>query len=180
MRADDARLQEVLRLRKENFDTHAGPTPATAGSWCRAAAGRRGRARSAMLLPPLDVADLGCGEGYLTIEAARWATQVIAVDRSADVLGARQGARRAADACANIMWKRGELEKLPIEDAASTWRCCRRRCTTPPTRRRRWPKRRASLEPGGRVLVLDLRAHDEDWVRDEARRPLARLQRRAS
>ncbi len=39
-----------------------------------------------LLLPPLDVADLGCGEGYLTIEAARWARQVIAIDRSADVL----------------------------------------------------------------------------------------------
>src|SRR5439155_1122233 len=25
VRADEARLQEVLRLRKENFDTHAGP-----------------------------------------------------------------------------------------------------------------------------------------------------------
>src|SRR5215510_10745354 len=25
VRADDARLQEVLRLRKENFDAHAGP-----------------------------------------------------------------------------------------------------------------------------------------------------------
>ena len=36
----------------------------------RAGAGPRGRARSGYLLPPLDVADLGCGEGYLTIEAS--------------------------------------------------------------------------------------------------------------
>jgi 2-polyprenyl-3-methyl-5-hydroxy-6-metoxy-1,4-benzoquinol methylase len=35
-----------------------------------------------LLLPPLTVADLGCGEGYLAIEASRWASRVIAVDRS--------------------------------------------------------------------------------------------------
>ena len=39
-----------------------------------------------LLLPPLRVADLGCGEGYLTIEASRWAARVIAVDRSEVVL----------------------------------------------------------------------------------------------
>ena len=44
VKADESRLQEVLRLRRENFE-HVGPIPATAGSWCRAAAGRRGHAR---------------------------------------------------------------------------------------------------------------------------------------
>ena len=73
VRADEARLQEVLRLRKENFDTHGGADTRDArqlvpgrswAAWSRALG---------LLLPPLDVADLGCGEGYLTIEAARWA-----------------------------------------------------------------------------------------------------------
>src|SRR5262245_60464515 len=78
-RADDARLQEILRVRKENFDAHAGPDTRDArqlvpgrswAAWSRALG---------LLLPPLKVADLGCGEGYLTIEAARWAARVIAV-----------------------------------------------------------------------------------------------------
>ena len=38
------------------------------------------------LLPPLDVADLGCGEGYLAIEASRFARRVIAIDRFDAVL----------------------------------------------------------------------------------------------
>ena len=71
VRADEARLQEVLRLRKENFDTHAGPDTRDArqlvpgrswAAWSRAIG---------LLLPPIAVADLGCGEGYLTVEAAR-------------------------------------------------------------------------------------------------------------
>ena len=47
------------------------------------------------LLPPLEVADLGCGEGYLTIEASRWAKRVIAVDRSRDVLKRARSLARA-------------------------------------------------------------------------------------
>src|SRR5262249_36274160 len=91
VRADDARLQEVLRLRKENLDVHAGPDTRDArqlvpgrswAAWSRALG---------LLMPPATVADLGCGEGYLTMEAARWATRVIAVDRSEAVL------RRARD-----------------------------------------------------------------------------------
>ena len=86
VRADEARLQEVLRVRKENFDTHGGADSRDArqlvpgrswAAWSRALG---------MLLPPLRVADLGCGEGYLTIEAARWAAQVVAVDQSDTVL----------------------------------------------------------------------------------------------
>src|SRR5215468_2116376 len=73
VRADEARLQEVLRLRKENFDTHTGADTRDArqlvpgrswAAWSRALG---------FLLPPVAVADLGCGQGYLTIEAARWA-----------------------------------------------------------------------------------------------------------
>ena len=115
MRADEARLQEVLRVRKENFDTHAGADTRDArqlvpgrswAAWSRALG---------MLLPAMTVADLGCGEGYLTIEAARWARQVIAVDRSDVVLErAKSLARRRR--VANVVWKRGELEKLPMKD----------------------------------------------------------------
>src|SRR3954466_15393379 len=112
VRADEARMQEVLRLRKENFETHGDPRQLVPGrswaAWARALG---------HLLPPLDVADLGCGEGYLAIEASRFAKRVVAVDRSEAVLTrARALARRRR--VNNIEWKAGELEKLPLRDAS--------------------------------------------------------------
>src|SRR5262249_44596254 len=115
VRADEARLQEVLRLRKENFDTHGSADTRDAR---QLVPGRSWAAWSrvlGMLLPPVKVADLGCGEGYLTIEAARWASRVIAVDRSSTVLDRARGLARRRRV-SNVIWKRGELERLPIRD----------------------------------------------------------------
>ena len=105
----------MLRLRRENFE-HVGPdtrdgrqlVPGRSwAAWSRALG---------LLLPPLEVADLGCGEGYLTVETARWARHVTAVDRSPAVL-ARAKALAARQQASNITWKNGELERLPIDDA---------------------------------------------------------------
>jgi ArsR family transcriptional regulator len=164
VKADEARLQEVLRLRKENFDRHAGPDARDARqlvpgrSW---AAWSRALGR---LLPPLRVADLGCGEGYLTIEAARWAKKVIAVDRSAAVLQrARELARRRR--VSNVIWKRGELEKLPMRDASVDVALLSQALHHAHDPARAVAEAARVAAPGGRVLVLDLRRHGEDWVR---------------
>jgi ArsR family transcriptional regulator len=163
-RADDARLQEVLRLRKENFEAHAGPDTRDSrqlvpgrswAAWSRAI----GR-----LMPPLKVADLGCGEGYLTIEAARWAARVVAVDRSEAVLArARALARRRR--VSNVIWKRGELERLPIKDDAVDIALLSQALHHARSPERAMGEAVRITAPGGRVLVLDLRAHHEEWVR---------------
>jgi ArsR family transcriptional regulator len=164
VRADDARLQEVLRLRKENFDIHAGPDTRDArqlvpgrswAAWSRAIG---------LLLPPIAVADLGCGEGYLTVEAARWASKVIAVDRSEVVLTrARALARRRR--VSNVIWKKGELEKLPMRDASVDVAMLSQALHHAQHPARAVAEAARVTTPGGRVLVLDLRAHQEDWVR---------------
>lgn len=164
VRADEARLQEVLRLRKENFDVHAGPDTRDARqlvpgrSW---AAWSRALGR---LMPPLKVADLGCGEGYLTVEAARWASRVIAVDRSAAVLDrGRALARRRG--VSNVIWKRGELEKLPVRDARVDVALLSQALHHAQQPTRAVAEAARITVPGGRVLVLDLRTHQEEWVR---------------
>lgn len=164
VRADDARLQEVLRLRKENFDTHSGPDTRDArqlvpgrswAAWSRALG---------LLLPPLKVADLGCGEGYLTMEAARWASRVIAVDRSDAVLSrARSLARRRR--VSNVIWKKGELEKLPVRDRSVDIAMLSQALHHAHNPARAVAEAARITVPGGRVLVLDLRTHHEEWVR---------------
>ena len=166
VRADEARLQEVLRLRKENFDRHAAPDTRDArqlvpgrswAAWSRALG---------LLMPPLKVADLGCGEGYLTIEAARWASRVIAVDRSDLVLErARALARRRR--VANVIWKKGELEKLPIKDGSVDVAMLSQALHHAHNPARAVAEAARVTAPGGRVLVLDLRAHQEEWVRSK-------------
>jgi ArsR family transcriptional regulator len=160
-RADDARLQEVRRLRKENFSQHgAGDerrqlVPGRSwAAWARALA---------MLLPPLDVADLGCGEGYLTIEAARFARRVIAVDRSRDVLTRAKalGKRRRVR---NVTWKRGELEALPIAPASVDVALLSQALHHAERPAAALAEAFRILRPGGRVLLLDLREHHETWV----------------
>jgi SAM-dependent methyltransferase len=161
LRADDARLKEVLRLRKESFATHGVETrqlvPGRSwAAWARAIG---------MLLAPVRVADLGCGEGYLTVEAARWASRVIAVDRSTQVLErARQLARRRR--VRNILWKRGELEALPIADGALDVALLSQALHHAADPGRALAEAVRILVPGGRVLVLDLRKHEQQWVRD--------------
>lgn len=164
VRADEARLQEVLRLRKENFDAHAGPDTRDArqlvpgrswAAWSRALG---------LLMPRLKVADLGCGEGYLTMEAARWASRVIAVDRSDAVLKrARALARRRR--VANVIWKKGELERLPIKDASVDVAMLSQALHHAQHPARAIEEAARIVVPDGRVLVLDLRSHQEEWVR---------------
>ncbi len=163
VRADEARLQEVLRLRKENFDQHAageGRGQLVPGrswaAWARALG---------HLLPPLTVADLGCGEGYLTLEASRWAKRVIGVDRSAAVLrAARALARRRG--VTNVTWKRGEIEQVPLADASVDLALLSQALHHAADPRRALTEAVRIVRPGGRVLVLDLRPHDQTWVQE--------------
>ena len=162
-RADEARLEEVRRVRKENFDEHGAggergqiiPGRSWA-AWARALG---------HLLPPLVIADLGCGDGYLTVEASRFAKRVIAVDRSDAALSrARAMARRRR--VSNVEWKRGELENLPLGDASVDVALLSQALHHAADPARALAEAVRIVKPGGHVLLLELRRHDEQWVRE--------------
>ncbi len=165
VKADDARLQEVLRLRKENFVDHTADTrdnrqlvPGRSwAAWSRALG---------FLISPLRVADLGCGDGYLAIEASRWAASVVAIDRSEAVLERARalGRRRRA---ANVAWKRGELEKLPLKDSSVDVALLSQALHHAISAEKAVAEAARIVVPGGRVLILELRKHDESWVREK-------------
>jgi ubiquinone/menaquinone biosynthesis C-methylase UbiE len=163
-RADDARLEEVRRVRKENFDEHADPAAAgrqlvpgrSWAAWARALA---------HVMPRLVVADIGCGEGYLTVEAARFAEGVIAIDRSPAMLQrGRELARRRR--VSNIRWKRGSIESLPLDSASLDLALPSQALHHADDPAKAAAEAVRVTKPGGRVLVLDLRRHDQRWVSD--------------
>jgi len=161
-RADEARLEEVRRVRQENFEDHGG------GEGTQIVPGRSWAAWARALghlLPPLDIADLGCGEGYLTIEASRFARRVIAVDRSEAVLekARRSAARRGVE---NVEWKRGDLEDLPLESNSVDVALLSQALHHAADPAKALAEAVRIVGPGGRVLLLELRKHDEVWVRD--------------
>jgi SAM-dependent methyltransferase len=159
VREDEARLHEVLRLRKENFDTHGDTRQLVPGrswaAWARALG---------HLLPPLDVADIGCGDGYLAVEAARWARSVIGIDRSPEVL-ARAAALAERRRVTNVRWAPGEITRLPLADASVDVALLSQTLHHADDPAAALAEASRVLRPGGRLLVLDLREHDQTWVR---------------
>ena len=88
----------------------------------------------------------------------------MAVDRSAVVLSrAKALARRRR--VSNVIWKRGELEKLPIRDETVDVALLSQALHHAYDPSLAVAEATRITVPGGRVLVLDLRTHAEEWVR---------------
>jgi SAM-dependent methyltransferase len=155
-KGDDARLQEILRHRKEEFTHERGLVPGKSwAAWARALG---------HLLPAVRVADLGCGEGYLALEAARWAKHVIAVDVSERALeGAK--ALAAARSIKNLHVRKGDIEELPLEDGSVDVALLSQALHHAKDPARAIREAARVLSAGGTLLLLDLKSHKEEWVK---------------
>ena len=160
IREDDVRLQEVLRQRKEDFREPASRTATPGRSW---AAWSR---TLSYLAPHCVVADLGCGEGYLTLEVARWARKVIAIDKSKPMLQkAKQLARRHG--MRNIRWKQARIEKLPLQNESVDAVLMAQVLHALQDPSAGLVEAHRILKPGGKLLLQELRTHQEDWVKSK-------------
>ncbi len=157
---DDARLATVLREREER---RVG--------WGSARKGRAepGRSWSAWaralghLVLPLVVADLGCGDGALTLEVARWAARVVGIDPDPAALRrARALARKAGGK--NVTWMRGDLAAVPLPEAHVDLALLSQTLHAQADPAAAVREAARVTRPGGRVLVLDLLVHEEAWV----------------
>lgn len=165
--ADTVRMQEVLRHRREEFDPGADPRQIVPGrswaAWARALG---------YLLPAIDVADVGCGEGSLALEIAQWARHVTGIDRSDDVLE-RAKALSERRQVPNVTWRKGDLTRMPLRDESidlAVFSQSLRYATDP---ERALAETSRVLRPGGRVLILDLKKHDQAWVQSRFGDPRA-------
>jgi len=106
---DRARLTELLR-RREDRQALNEKLLEPGQSWMLWATAL------STLLPPLEVCDFGCGTGVLTVELARWAKKVVAIDRSPSSL--EQAKARAEKAgLSNVSFLEADLHKLPLPAA---------------------------------------------------------------
>lgn len=156
---DDRRLHAVLAERQTDSLGFFGRV---AGEWDKIRSELFGRdftpaALLALLDPAWVVADVGCGTGNAAEFLAPHVARVIAIDRSDAMLDAVRKRVRGAD---NIEVVRGELERLPLDDASVDAITCvlvLHHLDSPERALREFHR---ALKPGGAVLVIDMAPHD--------------------
>ncbi|MFT3835957.1 MAG: metalloregulator ArsR/SmtB family transcription factor [Myxococcaceae bacterium] len=155
---DRARLNELLRNREDR--TALNEKLLEPGqSWMLWASA------ISSLLPPLDVADFGCGTGVLTVELARFAKRVVAIDRNPGALEQAK-ARAEHEGLTNVTFLEGDLGalKLPAGKRQLVVISQSLHHVEEPSAVLREAAR--LLEPQGRLVVLELMPHREEWVKE--------------
>lgn len=165
---DHRRLQLCLRRRTKRSRDYF---EAVAGNWERVRKSYFDERVSSLALeklvpPDLILADVGCGTGSLTLELARLAKKVIAVDLSQEML--RRAKILAKErGLSNVEFRRDDAEDLPLAsrsvDAAfcvmvlhflaNPDRAVRELCRV--------------TRPGGSVVLLDLVPHQQKWMKED-------------
>jgi ArsR family transcriptional regulator len=122
------------------------------------------RALVALLPATWTLGDLGCGTGALLPVLAPHVRQVIGVDASEEMLTA---ARHRTSGLANVELRRGALEALPLADGsldAAVMMLVLHHLPSPVTV---LAEARRVLRVGGRLLVVDMTAHDREEYRQQ-------------
>lgn len=165
---DTASVQRVMDLRRQRsrdfFDRIAGSygtLTQPGGGWealvAGLAAGFAGRR----------VADLGAGEGQLTLCLARFATEVVAVDLSSRMLGELQERARRAGVSDRVRVQEGDIESLPLADDAMDAVFLSQTLHHAARPEVAIAEAARVLGSGGALVLLDLVRHDQEWVREQ-------------
>lgn len=161
---DARRLARVLESRRTASQQFFA---SSAGEWDRLRDELFGRefvpeALLGLLPSTWEVADLGCGTGALVARLAPFAARVIGVDASTEMLAA---ARERVAGLHNVELRPGSLEALPIDsnslDAVTLMLVLHHM----PAPAEALAEAARVLKPGGRLLVVDMVAHEREEYR---------------
>jgi ArsR family transcriptional regulator len=164
--ADQINLRRILSRRREQqqlyFNQIAGRFGRVYGP------GRSWQAFGHLLLrilPPLDVADLGSGEGLLSELLARRCRKVIAVDNSEKIVAF--GAKKAKKAgLKNLEFRLGDLQHPPIDPASVDLVILSQALHHAEEPAKAVSGAYRILKPGGQVMILDLLQHSFTKARE--------------
>lgn len=120
------------------------------------------------LLPALDVADFGCGSGALSVEMARWARSVTAIDASPQALAkARERAEGAGEGLARrIRFLKDDLQALSVKAASLDLVVISQSLHHVEAPDKVLREAARVLKPGGHCVLIELLPHKEKWVLD--------------
>ncbi len=117
-----------------------------------------------LLDPSWTVGDLGAGTGVFSELIAPFVNHVIAVDGSPEML---EAAGQRLSHVHNVGLRMGELERLPIEDACLDLAAMLLVLHYVVEPGAVLAEAARALEPGGRVVVVDMRAHGRESYQEE-------------
>jgi ubiquinone/menaquinone biosynthesis C-methylase UbiE len=163
---DQSSLQHVIAKRKNRTREYFNKLAGKFGrSYCP---GRSWQALAHLLLtliPAIDVADLGAGEGTLSQILAKNARKVIAIDISERMV--EVGAQLAKDqGFTNLEYRIGDLEEPPIADDSIDLAVFSQALHHANSPQKAIAAARRILCNGGRLVILDLLAHGFEQARE--------------
>ncbi|MBI4446416.1 MAG: metalloregulator ArsR/SmtB family transcription factor [Acidobacteria bacterium] len=156
---DQVRLRTVLSQRQERGespDRFVVPGRSWA-AWTRSLQ---------YLLPPLRVADFGCGDGTFVREIAAWARKVVAIDSNRLLLGK---AKQRCRGLKNVEFRLESMQEVSLLSRSIDLVVISQALHYLPEPERALTEAWRVLVAGGRLIILDLLPHQEQWVAGELR-----------
>ncbi|MDX2052336.1 MAG: metalloregulator ArsR/SmtB family transcription factor [Polyangiaceae bacterium] len=162
---DDARLERVMQERQTQSQAFFA---SSAGRWDKLRSELFGEhvALTAIgaLLQDQVVADLGCGTGQLLELIAPFCEHAFGVDQSAAMI---KSARQRLKSLSKVTLLRTSLEELPLEEASLDTALMVLVLHHLPQPTQTLAEALRALRPGGRLIVLDMQAHEREDYRQQ-------------
>jgi ArsR family transcriptional regulator len=164
--ADQSAMRAVLKKRQDKMRTFFDSVAGRLGKDYVPGKSWKSLAEALLrLMPPMVIADLGAGEGAFSLLLAQRAKKVIAVDTSAKMIEvAREQALRHD--VKNVDYRLGDMEELPIESSTVDIVFFSQSLHHALHPERAVTEANRILNPGGRIVILDLVKHRFEEARE--------------